>query len=66
MARHMGRSDEDIRRCRQEWVDCGIFQCHDGSGRPRTTADREERLIVISTITVPDSSLSTIRRATHT
>ncbi|GFW13243.1 hypothetical protein TNCV_4121411 [Trichonephila clavipes] len=43
----------------------GRFQCHDGSGRPRATADREDRLIVRSAVAVPDSSLSTIRRVTH-
>ncbi|GFW36597.1 hypothetical protein TNCV_1955971 [Trichonephila clavipes] len=42
------------------------FQRHDGSRRPRTTADREDRFIVRSVTTVPGSSLSTIRRATHT
>ncbi|GFW04420.1 hypothetical protein TNCV_877891 [Trichonephila clavipes] len=41
----MGRSDV-ARRCWQEWVDSGSFQRHDGSGRPRTTADREDRSIV--------------------
>ncbi|GFX69521.1 transposable element Tcb2 transposase [Trichonephila clavipes] len=57
----MSRSDVAIRRCWQEWVDSGRFQRHDGSGRPRVTADREDRLIVISAVTTPDSSLSTIR-----
>ncbi|GFY22490.1 hypothetical protein TNCV_2177511 [Trichonephila clavipes] len=45
----------------QEWVDKSIFQHHDGSGRPRATADEEDRLIIISVVTAPDSSLSTIR-----
>ncbi|GFX11899.1 transposable element Tc1 transposase [Trichonephila clavipes] len=44
----------------------GRFQPHDGRGRPRATADRKDRLIVRSTVTMLDSSLSTIRRATHT
>ncbi|GFV62118.1 hypothetical protein TNCV_4109211 [Trichonephila clavipes] len=39
----------------------GRFQCHDGSGRPSATADREDRLIARSAFTRPDSSLSTIR-----
>ncbi|GFV14582.1 HTH_Tnp_Tc3_2 domain-containing protein [Trichonephila clavipes] len=39
---------------------------HEGSGRPRAAADREDRLIVKSAVTAPDSSLSTIRRATRT
>ncbi|GFV24587.1 uncharacterized protein TNCV_1914491 [Trichonephila clavipes] len=43
--RHMGRSDAVIRRCRQEWVDNDRFQRHDGSGRPRATADQEDRLL---------------------
>ncbi|GFY03106.1 uncharacterized protein TNCV_981111 [Trichonephila clavipes] len=37
------------------------FQTHDGSGRSRDTEDREDRLIVRSAVTAPDSSLSTIR-----
>ncbi|GFU34555.1 hypothetical protein TNCV_1992871 [Trichonephila clavipes] len=31
-ARHMGRSEADIRRSRQEWTDSGKFQRHDDSG----------------------------------
>ncbi|GFU20221.1 HTH_Tnp_Tc3_2 domain-containing protein, partial [Trichonephila clavipes] len=64
--RHMGRNDAAIRRCWREWMDNGRFQLHDGSGRPRATADREDRLIVRSAVTAPYSSLSTIRRKTHT
>ncbi|GFV86664.1 HTH_Tnp_Tc3_2 domain-containing protein [Trichonephila clavipes] len=66
IARHMGRSDAAIRRCWQEWVENGRFQRRDGNGRPRATADREDRLTVRSAITVSDSSLLTIRRTTHT
>ncbi|GFS98492.1 HTH_Tnp_Tc3_2 domain-containing protein [Trichonephila clavipes] len=44
----------------------GRFQRHDGSGQPRATEDREDRLIVRSAITAPYSSLSTIRRTTRT
>ncbi|GFU90621.1 hypothetical protein TNCV_4450171 [Trichonephila clavipes] len=57
----MDRSDAAIKRCWQEWVDSGIFQGHDGSGRPRAPSDREDKLIVRSAVTTPDSSLSTIR-----
>ncbi|GFX13754.1 HTH_Tnp_Tc3_2 domain-containing protein [Trichonephila clavipes] len=57
IARHMGRNDAAIRRCWQEWVDKGRFQRHDGSGRPRTTADQEDRLIVRSASIARDSSL---------
>ncbi|GFU99063.1 HTH_Tnp_Tc3_2 domain-containing protein [Trichonephila clavipes] len=46
--------------------DSGRFQCHAGSGRARATEDREGRLILWSTVTVPDSSLSTLILATHT
>ncbi|GFW64811.1 HTH_Tnp_Tc3_2 domain-containing protein [Trichonephila clavipes] len=42
IALHMGRSDVAIRRCCQEWVDNDRFQCHDGSGRPRATTNRED------------------------
>ncbi|GFT44962.1 hypothetical protein TNCV_1795831 [Trichonephila clavipes] len=30
MARHKGRSDAAARRCRQEWVNHGVLQRHDG------------------------------------
>ncbi|GFX05472.1 HTH_Tnp_Tc3_2 domain-containing protein [Trichonephila clavipes] len=63
--RHMDQSDAAIRRCWQEWVDNGRFQRHDDSGRPRVTANREDRLIVRSAVIVLDSSLSTIRRVTR-
>ena len=66
IARHMGRSDAAIRRCWQEWVDNGRFRRHNGSGRPMATTDREDRVMVRSAVTAPDSSLSTIRRATRT
>ncbi|GFV52330.1 hypothetical protein TNCV_2664841 [Trichonephila clavipes] len=36
----------------------------DGSGRPKATADREDRLIVMSAATALDSSSSTIRPVT--
>ncbi|GFW49792.1 HTH_Tnp_Tc3_2 domain-containing protein [Trichonephila clavipes] len=62
----MGRSDAATRRCWQEWVANGRFQRHDGSGRPRATADREDRLIFISAVIAPDSSSSAIRRVTRT
>ncbi|GFY13992.1 HTH_Tnp_Tc3_2 domain-containing protein [Trichonephila clavipes] len=62
----MGRNDAAIRRCWQEWADNGRFHDHDGRGRPRVTSDREDRLIVRPSVTAPDSSLSTIRRATRT
>ncbi|GFV43623.1 HTH_Tnp_Tc3_2 domain-containing protein [Trichonephila clavipes] len=51
ITRHMGRSDADIKRCCQEWIDSGRFQRHDGSCRPRATADQEDRLIVRSAVT---------------
>ncbi|GFX38160.1 HTH_Tnp_Tc3_2 domain-containing protein [Trichonephila clavipes] len=62
----MGQRDSAIRRCWQEWVDRGRFQRHDGSGRSRATADREDRLIVRSAVTASDPSLSTIRRTIRT
>ncbi|GFT25664.1 HTH_Tnp_Tc3_2 domain-containing protein [Trichonephila clavipes] len=62
----MGQNDAEIRRFWLEWMGNGRFQNHDSSGRPRATADREGRLIVRSAVTVPDSSLSTIKRASHT
>ncbi|GFU19022.1 hypothetical protein TNCV_430621 [Trichonephila clavipes] len=57
----MGQSDAAIRSCLQGWMDNGRFQRHDGSGRPRATADREDKLISRSAVTAPESSLSTIR-----
>ncbi|GFW65116.1 HTH_Tnp_Tc3_2 domain-containing protein [Trichonephila clavipes] len=65
IARHMGRSNAAIGKCWQEWVNNVRFQCHDGSGQPRATADRKDILIGISAFTVPDSTLSTIRHATR-
>ncbi|GFV05492.1 uncharacterized protein TNCV_227031 [Trichonephila clavipes] len=47
IAPHMGRSETTIRRCWQERVENDRFQRRFGSGRPRATADREDRLIVI-------------------
>ncbi|GFX97086.1 HTH_Tnp_Tc3_2 domain-containing protein [Trichonephila clavipes] len=62
----MDQSFTAIRRCWQDWVDNGRFQRHEGSGRSRAIADREDRLTVRSAVTAPDSSLSTVRRATRT
>ncbi|GFS99048.1 HTH_Tnp_Tc3_2 domain-containing protein [Trichonephila clavipes] len=66
IARHMVRSDAAIRRCWQEWVDKGIFQLQDGSGRSRATADRQDRLIFRLAVTELDASLLTVRRTTRT
>ncbi|GFT26243.1 HTH_Tnp_Tc3_2 domain-containing protein [Trichonephila clavipes] len=66
ITRHMGRIDAAIRRYWQEWVENGRFQGHDGSGRPTVTADQEDRLIVRSTVTASNSSLSTVSRTTRT
>ncbi|GFX84970.1 HTH_Tnp_Tc3_2 domain-containing protein [Trichonephila clavipes] len=66
IARLMGRSDVAFRRYWQECINNGRFQHHDGTGRPRATADWEDRLIVRSDVTEPDSSLSTIRRVNRT
>ncbi|GFV68034.1 HTH_Tnp_Tc3_2 domain-containing protein [Trichonephila clavipes] len=66
ITRHMGRSDAAIRRrCWQEWMDSCRFHHHDGRDRQRATADWEDRLIVISAVTAPDSSVSTITRVTR-
>ncbi|GFU17282.1 uncharacterized protein TNCV_1854941 [Trichonephila clavipes] len=62
----MGLSDAAIRKCLQEWVNNGRFQRHDCSGRFRAEADREDRLIVKSAVTAPNSLLSTIRRVART
>ncbi|GFW85907.1 hypothetical protein TNCV_1967181 [Trichonephila clavipes] len=52
-----------IRRC---WKDNGRFQSYDGSSQPRATVDWKDKLIVRSSVIAPDSSLSTIGRATRT
>ncbi|GFV67849.1 hypothetical protein TNCV_926151 [Trichonephila clavipes] len=44
----------------------GKFQRHDSSGRPKAIAEREDRLIVRSAVTAPDSWLSAIIRASRT
>ncbi|GFW55405.1 HTH_Tnp_Tc3_2 domain-containing protein [Trichonephila clavipes] len=54
------RRDAAIRRCWQEWVDDSIFQHHDGSCHPRAAVNREDRLIVRSSVREPDSSLSDV------
>ncbi|GFX74153.1 hypothetical protein TNCV_2911861 [Trichonephila clavipes] len=51
---HTNRSDAAIRRYWQEWFD-DRFRRHDGRGWPRATADWENRLIVRSAVTTPDS-----------
>ncbi|GFU01093.1 HTH_Tnp_Tc3_2 domain-containing protein [Trichonephila clavipes] len=66
IARHVGRRDAVIRRCWQDWMNDGRFQRHDGCGRPRAIANREDRLIFRYAVTVPDSSLLTIRHANRT
>ncbi|GFV36471.1 HTH_Tnp_Tc3_2 domain-containing protein [Trichonephila clavipes] len=66
IVRHLGRSDAANRRYWQEWVENGRFQGHDGSGRPRATEDRKDRLIVRSDVTAFNSSSSTIRGTTST
>ncbi|GFS79155.1 HTH_Tnp_Tc3_2 domain-containing protein [Trichonephila clavipes] len=66
IVRYIGRIDAAIRRCGQEWVENGRFQRQDGSGRPRATAYREDRLTIRSAVTASDSSLSAIRRTTRT
>ncbi|GFY27853.1 hypothetical protein TNCV_243181 [Trichonephila clavipes] len=40
-----------------------IRRHHDDRGRPRATADREDRLTVKSAVTAPDSALSDMRPA---
>ncbi|GFX82338.1 hypothetical protein TNCV_2870191 [Trichonephila clavipes] len=47
----MDRIDAVIKRYRQERVNNGRFQRHDGSGRLKTTADREGRLSEIYALT---------------
>ncbi|GFX39261.1 uncharacterized protein TNCV_3859851 [Trichonephila clavipes] len=47
ITRHMGQRDAAIRRSWQEWVDSGKFLRHNGCGRPRVTANRDDSLIVI-------------------
>ncbi|GFV58258.1 HTH_Tnp_Tc3_2 domain-containing protein [Trichonephila clavipes] len=61
----MGQSDATIRRCWQEWVDSDRIQRPDGIGRPKATADREDKLTVKLAVTALDSSLSNIRRVTR-
>ncbi|GFV16152.1 hypothetical protein TNCV_3379161 [Trichonephila clavipes] len=52
----MGRSDAANRKCWQEWMKNGRFQCHDGRDRRRAKADLEDILIVRSAVKVPDST----------
>lgn len=61
-AQHLG--DETTGRVwgKNLWINNGRFKRQNSSGRPRTTAEREGRVIVRSAISASDSSLSTIRR----
>ncbi|UYV62219.1 Transposase, partial [Cordylochernes scorpioides] len=52
IARHLCRSDAAIRRCWQKWVNNGRMQRQDGSGRPRATTEREDRMAVAAPETV--------------
>ncbi|KFM62726.1 Transposable element Tc1 transposase, partial [Stegodyphus mimosarum] len=61
IARYLSRSDATIRRCWQEWVNCGRIQRQERSGRE--TTEGEDRAIVRAALTAPDASLSSIVRA---
>ncbi|UYV64260.1 hypothetical protein LAZ67_3000095, partial [Cordylochernes scorpioides] len=66
IARHLCRSDAAIRRCWQKWVNNRRMQRQDGSGRPRSTTEWEDRAIVRMAVAAPESTLSTIQRMTGT
>ncbi|GFW86119.1 transposable element Tcb2 transposase [Trichonephila clavipes] len=66
IARHINRRDASVRRCGHECSNNVRFQRHDDSSRSRVKAELEVSFIVISAVTVPNTLLLTIRRATRT
>lgn len=62
IARHLGRSDQTVRRCWDQWVSEGTHTRRPGSGRPRQTTSRQDRLILRQARILPTSSVSTIQR----
>ncbi|GFS94450.1 hypothetical protein TNCV_2014741 [Trichonephila clavipes] len=61
----MGQSGAALKKGWQEWVDSDRFQRHDVRGRPKATADRENRLIVRSSVTALESSLTSDTDESH-
>ncbi|GFW79559.1 hypothetical protein TNCV_128641 [Trichonephila clavipes] len=67
IARHMGQRMRPLEDAgKNGWVHNGRFQHHNGSGRPRATAGREDRLVVKSAVKAPDSLVLTIGRTNRT
>lgn len=63
---HLSRTDATVRRYWQECANHGRTQRQESSGRLRKTIYREDRAILRSALTSPDSSLSMIQRVTRT
>ena len=64
--RHLGHSNATIRRCWQERINNGRYQGQRVNGRLRATVEQEDRAIVRSAATAPDTSLSTTYRVACT
>lgn len=62
ITRHMGRSDEAIKRCWQEWVNNGRYQREDGNGLPKNKKNEKTEQLSQPT----DSSLSAIQYVANT
>lgn len=64
IGRHLQRTDTAVQRCWQQWLRQGNCRRNEGSGRPRSTNARQDRMIVRQARTAPTVSLSTIQRTT--
>lgn len=62
IGRHLGRSDMIVARCRRQWITEGRVYRRGGSGRPRSTNERQDRAIRRAAISAPTTSLASIRR----
>ncbi|KFM63601.1 hypothetical protein X975_07394, partial [Stegodyphus mimosarum] len=64
--RHLQRTDTTVQRCWQQWLPQRNCRRNEGSGRPRSTNARQDRMIVRQVRTTQTVSLSTIQRNTAT
>ena len=64
IGRHLHRMDTAVQWCWQQWLLQGTHRRNEGSGRPRCTNARQDRMIVRQARTGPTASLSAIQRAT--
>ncbi|GFW74697.1 transposable element Tcb2 transposase [Trichonephila clavipes] len=61
VARQLGHSDCDVRRCWAQWIREMSFTRKPGSGRPRQTSHREDRHIIRNARVQPTTSSAAIQ-----